>query len=31
MQKLAWSHAPDAFRQAYEGIPAAMVWSLTRR
>jgi SAM-dependent methyltransferase len=30
MQKAAWAHAPEAFRQAYEGIPAAMVWSLVR-
>jgi SAM-dependent methyltransferase len=31
MQTVAWTHAPDAFRRAYEGIPAAIVWSLVRR
>jgi SAM-dependent methyltransferase len=31
MQTIAWTHAPDAFRRAYEGIPAAIVWSLVRR
>jgi SAM-dependent methyltransferase len=30
MQTVAWSHTPDAFRRAYEGIPAAIVWSLVR-
>jgi SAM-dependent methyltransferase len=31
MQSVAWEHAPDAFRQAFDGIPAAIVWSLVRR
>lgn len=26
-----WTLAPDAFRRAFEGIPAAIVWSLVRR
>jgi SAM-dependent methyltransferase len=26
-----WTLAPDAFRRAFEGIPAAIVWSLLRR
>jgi ubiquinone/menaquinone biosynthesis C-methylase UbiE len=30
MQKVAWSQAPTAFRQAYGGIPAAIVWSLVK-
>jgi SAM-dependent methyltransferase len=31
MQTLAWTLAPDAFRRAFEGIPAAIVWSLVKR
>jgi SAM-dependent methyltransferase len=31
MQTVAWAHAPDAFRQAFDGIPAAIVWSLVKR
>jgi ubiquinone/menaquinone biosynthesis C-methylase UbiE len=31
LQESAWSGAPDAFRQAFEGIPAAIVWSLVKR
>ncbi len=31
LQTLVWTEAPDAFRRAYEGIPAAIVWSLVRR
>ena len=31
MQKGAWSNAPDAFVQAFDGIPAAILWSLVRR
>ena len=27
----AASPAPEAFREAYEGMPAAIVWSLTKR
>jgi ubiquinone/menaquinone biosynthesis C-methylase UbiE len=30
LQKLAWSEAPEAFRQAYGGLPAAIVWSLVK-
>jgi SAM-dependent methyltransferase len=29
-QLAAWTHAPEAFVQAFEGIPAAIVWSLMR-
>jgi hypothetical protein len=31
MQKGAWSNAPEAFVRAFDGIPAAIVWSLVRR
>jgi SAM-dependent methyltransferase len=31
MQQAAWAHAPAAFRQAFEGIPAGIVWSLLKR
>jgi SAM-dependent methyltransferase len=31
MQTAAWSHVPEAFQQAFEGIPAAIVWSLVKR
>jgi SAM-dependent methyltransferase len=31
LQSAAWTHAPDAFRQAFEGMPAAIVWSLIKR
>jgi ubiquinone/menaquinone biosynthesis C-methylase UbiE len=30
MQTTAWAEVPDAFRQAFEGIPAAIVWSLVK-
>ena len=30
MQQVAWAEAPEAFRQAYGGIPAAIVWSLVK-
>ena len=29
-QTTAWNEAPEAFRQAFAGIPAAIVWSLVR-
>jgi SAM-dependent methyltransferase len=29
-QLAAWTHEPEAFLQAFEGIPAAIVWSLVR-
>jgi ubiquinone/menaquinone biosynthesis C-methylase UbiE len=29
--QVPWTLAPDAFRRAFEGIPAAIVWSLVRR
>ncbi len=29
-QETAWNEAPEAFRQAFEGIPAAIVWSLAK-
>lgn len=31
MQKGAWSNAPEAFVRAFDGIPAAIVWSLVKR
>jgi hypothetical protein len=31
LQTAAWSHAPEAFRKAFEGVPAAIVWSLVKR
>jgi ubiquinone/menaquinone biosynthesis C-methylase UbiE len=31
MQPRAWEHAPEAFAQAFRGIPAAIVWSLVKR
>jgi SAM-dependent methyltransferase len=30
-QATPWKEAPEAFRQAFEGIPAAIVWSLVKR
>jgi SAM-dependent methyltransferase len=29
--QVPWTLTPDAFRRAYEGIPAAIVWSLVKR
>jgi SAM-dependent methyltransferase len=29
-QQAAWTHAPEAFMQAFGGIPAAIVWSLVK-
>ena len=29
--QVPWTLAADAFRRAFEGIPAAIVWSLVRR
>jgi ubiquinone/menaquinone biosynthesis C-methylase UbiE len=29
-QQAAWTHEPEAFVQAFEGIPAAIVWSLVK-
>lgn len=31
LQPAAWAHAPEAFLQGFEGIPAASIWSLVRR